>query len=1562
MKATSIWDNFTRKYSVSKTLRFELRPVGKTEENIVKKEIIDAEWISGKNIPKGTDADRARDYKIVKKLLNQLHILFINQALSSENVKEFEKEDKKSKTFVAWSDLLATHFDNWIQYTRDKSNSTVLKSLEKSKKDLYSKLGKLLNSKANAWKAEFISYHKIKSPDNIKIRLSASNVQILFGNTSDPIQLLKYQIELDNIKFLKDDGSEYTTKELADLLSTFEKFGTYFSGFNQNRANVYDIDGEISTSIAYRLFNQNIEFFFQNIKRWEQFTSSIGHKEAKENLKLVQWDIQSKLKELDMEIVQPRFNLKFEKLLTPQSFIYLLNQEGIDAFNTVLGGIPAEVKAEKKQGVNELINLTRQKLNEDKRKFPSLQIMYKQIMSERKTNFIDQYEDDVEMLKEIQEFSNDWNEKKKRHSASSKEIKESAIAYIQREFHETFDSLEERATVKEDFYLSEKSIQNLSIDIFGGYNTIHNLWYTEVEGMLKSGERPLTRVEKEKLKKQEYISFAQIERLISKHSQQYLDSTPKEANDRSLFKEKWKKTFKNGFKVSEYTNLKLNELISEGETFQKIDQETGKETTIKIPGLFESYENAILVESIKNQSLGTNKKESVPSIKEYLDSCLRLSKFIESFLVNSKDLKEDQSLDGCSDFQNTLTQWLNEEFDVFILYNKVRNHVTKKPGNTDKIKINFDNATLLDGWDVDKEAANFGFLLKKADNYYLGIADSSFNQDLKYFNEGERLDEIEKNRKNLEKEESKNISKIDQEKVKKYKEVIDDLKAISNLNKGRYSKAFYKQSKFTTLIPKCTTQLNEVIEHFKKFDTDYRIENKKFAKPFIITKEVFLLNNTVYDTATKKFTLKIGEDEDTKGLKKFQIGYYRATDDKKGYESALRNWITFCIEFTKSYKSCLNYNYSSLKSVSEYKSLDEFYKDLNGIGYTIDFVDISEEYINKKINEGKLYLFQIYNKDFSEKSKGKENLHTTYWKLLFDSKNLEDVVIKLNGQAEVFFRPASIHEKEKITHFKNQEIQNKNPNAVKKTSKFEYDIIKDNRFTKNKFLFHCPITLNFKADGNPYVNNEVQENIAKNPNVNIIGIDRGEKHLLYFTVINQQGQILDAGSLNSIKSEYKDKNQQSVSFETPYHKILDKKESERKEARESWQEIENIKELKAGYLSHVVHQLSNLIVKYNAIVVLEDLNKGFKRGRFKVEKQVYQKFEKSLIEKLNYLVFKDRKESNEPGHHLNAYQLTNKFLSFERLGKQSGVLFYATASYTSKVDPVTGFMQNIYDPYHKEKTREFYKNFTKIVYNGNYFEFNYDLNSVKPDSEEKRYRTNWTVCSCVIRSEYDSNSKTQKTYNVNDQLVKLFEDAKIKIENGNDLKSTILEQDDKFIRDLHFYFIAIQKMRVVDSKIEKGEDSNDYIQSPVYPFYCSKEIQPNKKGFYELPSNGDSNGAYNIARKGIVILDKIRLRVQIEKLFEDGTKIDWQKLPNLISKVKDKKLLMTVFEEWAELTHQGEVQQGDLLGKKMSKKGEQFAEFIKGLNVTKEDWEIYTQNEKVVQKQIKTWKLFSNST
>lgn len=100
------------------------------------------------------------------------------------------------------------------------------------------------------------------------------------------------------------------------------------------------------------------------------------------------------------------------------------------------------------------------------------------------------------------------------------------------------------------------------------------------------------------------------------------------------------------------------------------------------------------------------------------------------------------------------------------------------------------------------------------------------------------------------------------------------------------------------------------------------------------------------------------------------------------------------------------------------------------------------------------------------------------------------------------------------------------------------------------------------------------------------------------------------------------------------------------------------------------------IIKYDAIVVLENLNRGFmqKRG---LENNVYQRFEQMLLDKLSYYVDKT-KHPEEAGGALHAYQLSDTYANFNSLSKnamvrQSGFVFYIPAWLTSKIDPVTGF-------------------------------------------------------------------------------------------------------------------------------------------------------------------------------------------------------------------------------------------------------------------------------------------------
>ena len=360
------------------------------------------------------------------------------------------------------------------------------------------------------------------------------------------------------------------------------------------------------------------------------------------------------------------------------------------------------------------------------------------------------------------------------------------------------------------------------------------------------------------------------------------------------------------------------------------------------------------------------------------------------------------------------------------------------------------------------------------------------------------------------------------------------------------------------------------------------------------------------------------------------------------------------------------------------------------------------------------------------------------------------------------------------------------------------------------------------------------------------------------SIIDLEGNIVDQFSLNEIVNEYK-----GNAYRTNYHDLLDTKEKQRDEARKSWQTIESIKELKEGYVSQVIHKIVELMVKYNAIVVLEDLNFGFIRGRQKVEKQVYQKFENMLIDKLNYLVDK-KLDVTEAGGVLNAYQLTNKFESFQKLGKQSGFLFYIPAWNTSKMDPTTGFV-NFFDTRYEnvEKARSFFGKFKDICYNAkdNWFEFAFDYEDFT--TKAAGTKTQWTLCTQGTRIETrrdptQSNKFVSEELDLTSKFNELF--AKFNIDFNGDLKGQICSQNEaQFFRDLlHLLHLTLQMRNSIAGTEE------DYLISPVKN--ANGEFYDSRKCCDNLPINADANGAYNIARKGLWIVEQIKQSDDITKI------------------------------------------------------------------------------------------------
>lgn len=590
------------------------------------------------------------------------------------------------------------------------------------------------------------------------------------------------------------------------------------------------------------------------------------------------------------------------------------------------------------------------------------------------------------------------------------------------------------------------------------------------------------------------------------------------------------------------------------------------------------------------------------------------------------------------------------------------------------------------------------------------------------------------------------------------------------------------------------------------------------------------------------------------------IEKYKAGTHKKGANFNLKdchNLIDFFKQSIAKHEDWCKFGFH-FSDTETYEDISGFYREVEHQGYSLSSHKVSVEYIHQMVDEGKLYLFRIWNKDFSEHSKGTPNLHTLYWKMLFDNRNLQDVVYKLNGQAEVFYRKASIKEENRIIHPAKKDINNKNVLNNKQTSRFDYDIIKDRRFTVDKFQFHVPITINFKATGQTNINPVVHDIIRHGGIKHVIGIDRGERHLLYLSLIDLQGRIVKQMTLNEIINEYAGRQ-----YKTNYHDLLAKREGERTDARRSWDTIENIKELKEGYLSQVVHVITKMMVEYKAIIVLEDLNTGFMRGRQKIERQVYEKFEHMLIDKLNCYIDKQADPATSGGL-LHALQLSNKFESFARLGKQSGCLFYIPAWNTSKIDPVTGFV-NLLDTHYDtmKATKSFFSKFEHISYNGekDWFEFTFDYNEFNKKAEGTR--THWTLCTYGTRIRNFRNPQKNNQWDdeevvLTDMFKKIFDDYGIDY-RGN-LKEAIQQPTEaKFYQELLSLMKLLLQMR--NSKINSEVD---YLLSPVADengyFFDSRQ------GENTLPDNADANGAYNIARKGLWAIRKIQESPKDEKV------------------------------------------------------------------------------------------------
>ena len=1447
MPDKSLFSEFTNLYSLTKTIRFELKPIGNTLTNMYKNLEYDVNLKTFLKDQKIEDA-----YQTLKPEIDKIHEEFITDSLESDSAKK-----------ISFVDYLAEY--------RKKDD----KRLDTFESNLRKEIGKLFAETSSKWSDKETGKYK----------------QYTWKKGSDTAK--SYNVLLTKVIILLVGEKNRDNQKIQESVTEILKFYGYLSGFNQNRENYYETSKEASTAVATRIISENLPKFCDNLIQFECITKKRKDKSIERMERKVEYlgaynYLKGKNKETQIRDAKTNLMMEakpiVEELFDIKYFAESLSQDGIEKYNKIIGHH------------NLLINLYNQaKRAEEKdlkknektfKNLPPFKTLFKQIGCGKSEALFFTITHDTKVQSDIAVQQG-------KKAISLQEVLDLYKTAGQQFFIQsnsdgitTVPSLNTYIKEKEDYtglYWSKKTI-----------NTISNMYFANWHQLKESlKESKVFKKDKEEIKIPEVVGLQTLFEV--------LDEVTDWKSQGVLFKES-------------IFNKKGNQQANSEKKFQILENATTSSQAL-LGFIFSDIEENIedFVAESETISKITDYKANIDTIKTWLDKAKTVVQLVKYFQVQEKKIKGEpldpvvaEALKLFLDSENT--QW-------FSWYDAVRNYLTKKPQDDAKentLKLNFENSSLLGGF-VDSHTENsdngtqFGayvFRKKVVDKYkyYIGVSKDSrlFRVHLKDF--------------------------------------------IPENDRSEYERLEYYQAKSTTFFSTTYTQnKNKLIDCLQIL-----IKNKFNSKRKIISEEEKL-------DKINKLEIKLLNSNTPTGLidgiiKLKQLDIIEILSDEK-----LNNLVAETILEIKNNIKIYENRASKLKDIQKIKyeghtGLKTLIKDLGEIAKVqkvYNYFPVSQVEFRQTTtrNDKPVYMFEIVNKDIQNNSliSSNKNLHTLYFeKMLHGNQTTFDI-----GSGEIFYRKQALKDKKIKLGYEKKPwiIENKRFTENNKLSETINLDIPDDQNGKSFFL-HLSIKMNYsaiegisngKSSGTAFnlVQDKVKANFMDQSETYFLGIDRGEKHLAYYSLVNQDGKIIDQGTLNipfvdkdgkerSIKKERSVYNKDTKKWDKVavecknYNDLLEVASSNRDEARENWHVIGNIKNLKNGYVSQVVHKITNLAVDLEnpkpTYIVLEDLNSGFMRGRQKIEKSVYQKLELALAKKLNFLVDKNKVEG--VGSVIQALQLTPHVTNFGDIEhkKQVGIILYTRANYTSQTDPVTGWRKTIYIQRGSEesiktqilggkiKKNNYLPKFTDILYeNGDYIFVYYakytnkkwKLNSSQNGKSLDRFRGSRGA---------DKNEWIIAKQNINEILNKVFAKFDKNLSLLDQLNEGAYElagyENMKPWDSLRFAVDLIQQIRNTGGYAR----DNDFILSPVRneigKHFDSREflVLEQRKEKASLPTSGDANGSYNIARKGIIMNEHIKRELDLYISDEEwdcwlDDKMKWEEWldKNKINAEKEKK-------------------------------------------------------------------------
>ena len=1218
------FNNLKNIYPVSKTIAFQLLPVGRTAENITEVKDTDGNTVIKQN------EELAERCRLVQGVADRVHKRFIEETLSRFRMKVATDGNK----------------DSLEEYAE-----VFFKPIDKEKftdKDREAQLQEIAS--------------------NLKTSVARAFAEVRYKDKP-------YVVALASEKLCKEIlPAETLSIEEQKALDVIKAFTTFMRPYFEIRNRMYQSDAKGNTVIN-RYVDDNLPIHLSNCRAAQRLPESVTQKME---------PLMSMLGvNLEAYTLADVFSISYGALLGPQS--------RIDLYNTLIGGISLE-DGTHVPGLNELVKMYNESSeNKDKMKAHSFNKLKKQILSDRQS---------LSWLPPV--FSNDGE--------VLKALEEIHACVQQLPSVRTYLNAAESADPSQVF-IRANHLSSFSNTLFGD-------WAYLKEAMIASikAANPMKKREKEK-------NYAERIRKIYDNTKAFSVAELQAAAAGHY-----------GTKSKEF----LQAYIAKAVIDSTAEAETKHASMLK-------YISALPKGQSLGQEEGTKDKSARGYIQKWLDSLMDIMEAMKAFSSDSAYELDSKFYGDAYEPWHIFSQTLNT------VYNMVKNHFTKKPYSTDKLRLSFGNPTLMSGWDINKVSENYGVLLRKGGRRYLAILrDTTKN----IFTNG-TLHEDE--------------SPMQMMRVKS--------------------------------MPKPYRMLPKVA---------FADKNVKLYQPSVEVLDLKASGKPVKDYTPEEVAMFI--------------------DFYKSVIARTPGWEVFNFSF---------------KDTAEYGSLNEFFLDVERQNYSVRYEGISEGRLMAAVKAGGVYLFEITCRGMHEAHHGKPQKYVTILEEAFkETVPGKEVLARLCGNATIYFRKASIDRK--VTHPKGIAIANKNPDNPRRARVMSFDLIKDRRFTEDRFALHLPVTLNPNAPekGGDRLNGRVQEVIRQSKDIYILGINRGERNLITAVLTAPDGTIIEQRSLNVMDG-----------FD--YARALEEREKQRKDDRRNWNAVRDIKNLKKGHITKAVGEIAHMVRKYDCIIALEDLDNKFKDTRRAYEKGEYEQFERALIEKLGYMT--DKNDTVNPLG--NALQLANP----GGTGLQNGIVFFVSPSLISRTDPLTGFVNRIDTRYKNiREASEMLGKCESFRYcpEEDMFELSFEYAKVAPATEYGKDKV-WTVYTYGERNDADNDNIP---VDLTEKIKTLLDDSEIKYDDGHELLDELQERNGSFYEKLLKYL----RMTLTNNVWYKDSGENRLIG-------CTKDadgkIFDSKNAAEGLPKDPDANAAWNIAEKCRMVIDNIRSFVPSAKPVTKGPRL-----------------------------------------------------------------------------------------